>query len=184
MNLERERERLRRQGLLSTLYTAWPLPVGFGLLRASLSGDLPCSAECLERELGYLADRGLVVSTPRHPGGVSQHRLSAAGVDAVEAGEEWDAGRRRQVRMLRLRVLQALDLGRPHPLGLRLIGLALREDTDLDLTEPSLRRAVAYLAAREMAETQGDLTRITAAGVDYLAGEGDACDGIARPAGW
>lgn len=185
INLEHERQRLRRQTLLSVLYAAWPVPVGFGLLRAALPEDTPCSNECLARELDYLSGKGWVLSTARAPGGAaSQHRLTAEGLEEVERGEDWSPDRLRAVRLLRLRVLQALDLGRPHPLGLRLIALALKEDTDLDLTESALRRALAYLVARGLAEAKGDMTRISAQGMDYLSGDGDGAEGIARPPGW
>lgn len=185
-NLEIERARLRREALLSALYASWPQPLGMGLISASLTDDLRCSPEALERDLDYLQSHGQVdLQQPHDEHHATLALLTAGGVDAVEASDRFDTARRRNVRMLRLRVLQALDWGRPQPLGLRLLNRALSQDTDLDTSEPALRRAIAYLLARGMAVSAGqDLARITAAGIDYLAGDGDGIEGVARPVEW
>jgi hypothetical protein len=187
-DMDHERAKLRREHLLHTLYTAWPNPLGSGLLAADLPEDLKCSGDCLDRGLAYLEGRGLLTREPRANGSsVQLHALTATGVDHVESGAEFDTARRRGLRMLRLRVLQALDWGRPQPLGRRLISRALSQDTDLDLTDPSLRRALAYLTAVGAAESgdgQGELYKITPDGIDYLDGDGDGIEGVARPVEW
>jgi len=189
VDLTAARDRLIRAALRQDLYTVWPLPAGAGLLQDSLPADLACNPAELERVLYYLVDRGQVA---RHGAaaalgrstGPGLYRLTVAGIDRVEGDPRFGVERARAVRMLRLRCLQALDLGRPRPMGLQLIGLALSTDADLDLGEPSLRRALTYLAECALAAVTGDAWRITAAGIDYLNGDGDQVVGIARPLGW
>jgi hypothetical protein len=188
MDIEHARAHHRRAAICTALYTIWPRPMGAGLLVDSLTPDLAAAAGTISRDLAYLTDKGEVEVTGTAAGaGATLYRLTAAGVDRVESDEVRDLNAVRAVRLLRLRCLQALSWGGPAPLGLSLISTALAEDTDLDLSEPSLRRALAYLAdpARRLAcETHPGLYRITAAGTDYLEGSGDGIEGVARPSGW
>jgi hypothetical protein len=176
--------RLRQEAILATLYLVWPRPLGPSLLADSLPEDLSASPHELERDLHYLAERGdLILEGPASLDGPPLHRLSLAGVDAAEA--HLPPLQAQPHQMLRLRVLQALDLGRPQPLGERLISLALAEDRDLDLSVPSLRRALRYLQECGLAILKGsDAWAITAPGIDYLSGQGADRPGIARPQGW
>jgi hypothetical protein len=184
VDIQAARAKLARAAIRRALYSVWPKPMGPGLIAEAIPEDLACTGETLERALYYLRDRGHVETAGALPMGGSLYRLSADGVDRVESDADFGADRARGARMLRLRVLQALDLGRPQPMGLSLISIALAEDTDLDLSEPSIRRALAYLADRDLAAPQGEAWRIRGDGIDYLAGDGEGIAGVARPLGW
>jgi hypothetical protein len=178
------RARLRRAAIRRALYAVWPRPLGPGLICESLPADIAPIGDELGRDLYYLSDRGQVQVIP---GGLAPlYRLTADGVDRVERDQAHSLDLARAARMLRLRVLQALNWGGPAPMGASLISVALTEDADLDLSEPSIRRAAYYLVERHLAAVDADglLWRITADGVDYLAGDGDGIEGVARPAGW
>jgi hypothetical protein len=182
-DIDAARAKLRREAIRRALYLVWPRPMGPGLLTDALPADLSTGARDLERAVYYLRDRGEIAEDAGAD--TPLWRLTAAGIEAHEAEPDYGDDARRAVRMLRLRVLQALDLGRPQPMGTRLIGLALADDTDLDLSEPSLRRALRYLSERELAAAAGgEAWRITSGGIDYLASEGDAVAGVARPLSW
>lgn len=187
MDIEQARAKLRRAQVRTILYTVWPRPLGAGLIAESLPADLQGSPDALAQALRYLTDRGHVAcSGSASRDGAALYALTANGVDRVEAGDR-DPGAVRAVRMLRLRVLQALSWGGPAALGLSLIAVALQSDTDLDLSEPSIRRALAYLTdpARALAcESAPGLYRISANGIDYLEGAGLDCVGVARPQDW
>ena len=179
----------RRAAIRHTLYAVWPRPLGPGLIAESLSADVAANPDELNRALAYLVDRGHLVTGGQTSGAapVALFRLTPDGVDKVEADPARDPNSVRTVRMLRLRVLQSLSWGGPAPMGVGLIAVSLTEDTDLDLSEPSIRRALAYLTdpTRHLAaEPQAGLYRITADGTDYLSGEGDGIEGVARPQVW
>lgn len=184
VDIDALRGKARRAAIRRTLYTVYPRPMGAGLIAEALPDDLTAGADELERVLYYLVDKGQVERTGQSGAGPALYRLTAAGVERVEAGDDFGAERVRGVRMLRLRVLQALDLGRPQPMGASLISMALAEDTDLDLSEPAIRRALAYLTEAGLARAQGEAWMITAEGIDYLGGDGEGVAGVARPLGW
>lgn len=176
----------RRASILATLYAVWPRPLGAGMLAESLPADLTGGPEELHRALAYLLDRGCVTPEGQASGrAAALYRLTADGVDRVEAEPGRDPHAVRAVRMLRLRVLQSLSWGGPAPMGGGLISVSLAEDTDLDLSEPSLRRALAYLVERHLAsEPHPGLFRLSADGTDYLAGQGPDLAGVARAQAW
>ena len=180
------RARLRRGAIRRALYAVYPRPLGAGLLAEALPADLAAEGDDLPRALYYLTDRGHIRTHGQAAGGPELYALTAAGVDKVESAPDHSLDLARTARMLRLRVLQALQWGGPAPMGASLISVALAEDADLDLSEPSIRRALAYLVERGLASaaTEGQLWRITADGIDYLAGDGAGYEGVARPAGW
>lgn len=185
VDIQAARGKLTRAAIRRALYSTWPRPMGEGLISESLPEDLACAGVDLARAMYYLRDRGQVALAGAAGTGTELYRLTADGIDRVESDHEFGHERARGARMLRLRCLQALDLGRPQPMGLSLISVALAEDTDLDLSEPSLRRAVAYLCERNLASQHSETTyRITADGIDYLAGDGEGIPGLARPMGW
>lgn len=189
-DIEIARDRLRQAAIRAALYAAWPRPLGAGLISESLPADLSASASELGRTLYYLCDRGDI---QRH-GQTSRlgpadrqplYRLSVAGIDQHEADPQFGTARARAVRLLRLRVLQALEIDRAHPMSTALVSVALASDHDLDLSIPSLRCALTYLVERDLVRQDGeDAYSLSAAGIDYLAGDGDGCPGIARPMGW
>lgn len=189
-DIEIARDRLRQAAILAALYTAWPRPLGAGLIGESLPADLSASASELGRTLYYLCDRGDVQrqgqASPVGPaGGSPLYRLSCHGIDQRESAPDFGPARARAVRMLRLRVLQALEIDRTHPMSTALVSVALASDTDLDLSIPSLRCALTYLVERDLVRAEGeDAYSLSAAGIDYLAGDGDGYPGIARPLGW
>lgn len=206
-DIDKARSHLRRAAIRRALYLVWPRPMGLGLIAEALTDDLSGDPEGLCRDLDYLCARGEISADGAvSHGGPPLYRLTAAGVEAHEAAPDFGPQAARNLRMLRLRVMQALDLGRPQPMGTRLISLSLAEDTDIDLSEPSLRRALRYLAERGLVEAgtcgrggdgarlftpaaacgaDDDVTwRITAAGIDYLASDGAAVAGVALPARW
>lgn len=179
------RAKLRRKQLRRMLYTVYPGTLGAGILAENIDADLQCSPEQLARDLDQLQRKRYIT----HEGaaarrGVPIFRLSADGIDRTEAEDDFDRMSATAQRMLRLRVLQALDWGRPQPIGLRLIAVQLAEDTDLDLSEPSLGRALAYLGERGLAAPVNGAWSITGAGIDYLLGEGDRQPGIANAYAW
>lgn len=182
-DIDAVRAKLRRQAIRGALYMIWPRPMGPGLLEEAIPADLQSSQHDLRRAVDYLRLRGEI---QEHKGADTPlWSLTAAGLEAHEASDAVSDDTRRGVRMLRLRVLQALDLGRPRPMGTRLIALALADDADLDLSELGLRRTLRYLAEVDLAETAGEEAwGITAAGIDYLAGDGEAVGGVARPIDW
>jgi hypothetical protein len=183
--IDEARARLRRAAIRQALYTAWPQPMGPGLIAEALPDDLKATPDELGRALYYLCDRSHV--TPCGASGpIVLYRLAPDGVDKVEGDVRADVSRVHAVRMLRLRVLQALSWGGPAPMGISLIGAALSSDTDLDLSERSIKRALAYLVERGLSVVNADsnLWRIHAAGTDYLGGDGPDIPGVARPVGW
>lgn len=183
--LDQARARARRAAIRRTLYAAYPQPVGLGLLRAALPDDLAASAEDVADALYYLHDREHVAAAGAATGAAATlWRLTADGCLKVEAADDYSPDRANRVRMLRTRVLQALDWSGRAGAGPQLIGTTLREDTDLDLSLHSITRALAYLTERGRAVAEGSVWRITADGLDYLAGEGQDDEGIARPTGW
>lgn len=191
MDIDMARAKLRRAAIRRALYAAYPRPLGAGLIGQNLPLDLAASADELARAMAYLLDRQSVACAGAAAAdGPALWRLTADGVDRVEeamAGSDrpGEIVSVRSVRMLRLRCLQALSWGGPAPMGVPLISAALAEDTDLDLSEPSIKRALAYLSERRLAvPVHESLWRIAANGTDYLAGEGDRISGVARPTGW
>jgi hypothetical protein len=184
------RNKSRRTAILHILYQVWPRPLGAGMIAESLTPDVCGDADEVRRALHYLRERCLAEPTGHVSAGATAiYRLTAAGVDAVESDPSADLARTRWHRMLRLRVLQALDWGGLRPMPVALISTALAEDTDLDLSEPSVRRALAYLVERELAadcaaDGHPDMWRILPDGTDYLAGDGDGIEGVARPQVW
>lgn len=185
VDIQAARAKLTRAAVRRALYTVWPRPMGAGLIGEALPEDLACSGVDLSRVMYYLKDRGYVAIVGAVASGTELYRLTVDGIDRVEDDPEFGHERARGARMLRLRCLQALDLGRPQPMGLSLISIALTEDTDLDLSEPSIRRALAYLCDRGLASQSGETAyRITADGIDYLGGDGEGIQGLARPMGW
>lgn len=184
VDIEAARAKLLRAAIRRALYSVWPRPLGAGLIMEAIPDDLICPRECIDRALYYLVDKG-TCEPMGHAGATPLYRLTPDGVDRVESDETYGLDRARLVRMLRLRCLQALDLGRPQPMGLSLISISLAQDTDLDLSEPSIRRALAYLGARNLATAAGETAyRITAEGIDYLSGDGGNMAGVARPFQW
>ncbi|CAK0766002.1 hypothetical protein CCP3SC15_330007 [Gammaproteobacteria bacterium] len=182
MDLELERQKLRRAAIRSVLYSVYPSPMGEGLIFSSIGRDLTPTHHNLREALIYLRDRKQVNITRR--GGISIVGLSADGLDRVESSEDFNPARARQSRMLRLRVLQALSWGGSELMGNALIRAALREDTDLDLSDPALERSLAYLEARGLCAREENLSRILPDGTDYLAGEGADITGVTRPTDW
>ena len=89
-------------------------------------------------------------------------------------------------RLQRLRVLQALNLNRPDPLGDGLIKSLLKDDVDLAFTQGNIRNSIDYLEMRQFVKIlsrRDDVWTvcITADGVDYLDGLGEDVEGVARP---
>lgn len=186
VDIDALRTAARRSAIRRALYTAYPRPLGAGLIGEALPDDTAACPEAVERTLFYLLDKGHLARAGQvGGGGPTLYRLTAAGCEAVESDPDFGSERARGVRMLRLRVLQALDLGRPGPMGPGLISMALAEDADLDLSDPAIRRALAYLAEQGLVRTVGEASHtITAAGIDYLVGDGGQIAGVARPLGW
>jgi len=180
------RAKQRQQSIPRLLYQVWPKPLGLTLIAEALAPDEACSVDDLARALAYLHDRGLIRSQPERAHAAPIYCLTADGVDAVEtAAAQTDPTRTHHTRMLRLRVLQALSWGAPAPMGEGLISTALATDTDLDLSGPSIRRALTYLVERHLAVDRGaGMFGLTADGTDYLAGDGAGVAGIARPVDW
>ena len=179
------RARLRRAAIRRALYTVYPRPLGLGLIADALPADLTPVGDELPRAIYYLTDRRHVVEHGHPHSEPRLYRLTADGVDKVESSQDQSLDLARAARMLRLRVLQALSWGGPAPMGPSLISVALAEDADLDLSEPSIRRALAYLEERELVAVASEgMWRITADGMDYLAGDGAGIAGVARPTGW
>jgi hypothetical protein len=185
VDIETARAQARRGQIRRTLYTVYPRPLGVGLICEDMPADLATTPTELSRPLYYLIDEGQI----QHHGAqghVDLYRLTAAGCDRVEAdAEHFGLDRARIVRMLRLRVLQTLDLSRTQPMGLALLGMGMSEDTDLDLSPTSIKRALAYLCEIGLVAAEpGDVWRITAAGIDYLEGDGKKHPGVADPLDW
>lgn len=182
------RAKERRLALLRSLYTVYPRPLSCATLADALSADLRCDRATLERAMHYLGEKGYVADAgAAAAGGPTLHVLTPAGVERVERDPLFGAPRARAVRMLRLRTLQMLNLGRPDPMGVRLIGLSLASDVDLDVSEPSLRRALAYLAGHRLVrEEPGDVWAVTAGGIDLAEGDETAprVEGVAEPVDW
>lgn len=182
--------RARRDAVLRIFYSVWPAELGAGLVAQGLTPDLAGTPAELAAALAYLRQRGHIEHIGHAAGsGPAIDRLTADGVDAVESAPDADPTRVRGLRMLRLRVLQALTWGGERPLAEALIAAALAEDADLDLTAPSLHRACTYLAARGLVEpvdapSGPRLWRILPDGIDYLEGTGDGIPGVARPLAW
>jgi len=89
-------------------------------------------------------------------------------------------------RLRRLRILQALQMNRPNPMGDGLIGQVLKQDVDLEFTQSSIRKGLEYLEGRGLVTivSQSDerwVVRISADGIDYLDGHGADIPGVARP---
>ena len=188
-DLEILRGKLRRHAIRKALYAAYPMPLGTGLIRESLPEDVAADGKTVENALYYLRDRGQVELVGAASGTVL-NQLTPAGIDRVESDDRYGPERAANVRMLRLRVLAALDLSRDQPMGLRLLSLALASDKDLDISEPSLLRALAYLShpsvglASLAGKDAATTARITADGIDYVTGDGQGYPGIALPLGW
>lgn len=190
VDIDTLRSKARRAAVLFILYQVYPRALGAGLIYEALTPDVTGDPDEVRRALAYLCDRHQVIAAGRaSDGGPPLYRLTVAGVDAVEALPDADLTRVRALRLLRLRILQALDWGGARPMPVSLIAAALADDTDLDLSEPAVRRALAYLTEHELAsdghaEGHPDLWRILPGGTDYLAGEGDGIEGVARPTVW
>lgn len=188
--------RARRAYLRAQLYDAYPAPVGAGLLFESLPQDLACTQAEFLNTMFYLEGRGHVARAGQARGSVPLWTITPAGIHKREAAEDFNPYQRERVRMLRLRLLQGLapEVTGRRPLGLRLIACYLETDTDLDVGNRSLLRALHYLAEPAAADLpaliridgSGDDTKaiITADGIDYLAGPAHPREGIARPTDW
>lgn len=90
---------------------------------------------------------------------------------------------RREV--LRWRILQTLDVGRPYPVSEDII-LATVVGDDMPLTSRELRRELDYLEDRKLVEITGKdspnwSTELTRYGVDLVEYTIDCDPGIARP---
>lgn len=172
---------MRRDAILTALYASYPQPQGIALLNAAMGKELHPSATNTERALGYLADRHWVTVSETRPHRLT--RLTPLGIDHIETRDDYNPADLAASRLLRLRILQALDWGRPQPLTIPLIQRALKEDDDLDLTTSSIMRAIRYLHDSGLAEelSEGQRARIKADGIDYLASEGPDRPGIMRP---
>lgn len=178
MDIEKERGRLRRQAALAIIYDVYPAPMGEGLIAKLMGDDLQANRTNLRRAVDYLAKRGLVDID--NQSGTWLARITPDGIDVREA--VMPAVQREQLRLLRLRVLQALDWGRPQRIGTNLIRRALLADEDLDLDDHNIRRAISYLAGRNMAShDEHYISGILPDGVDYIADDGEDCPGIRRP---
>ena len=152
MDMNKEMGGLRRDAILRGLYQEYPQPLGNALLQSVVGADLRPNAHNIDRAVDYLADRGCVQVAERRPHRIT--RLTPSGVDAVESGAGFSPADRERRRLLRLRVLQSLDFGRPQPLTIPLIQRTLKEDDDLDLTVSSIKRALCYLQDSGMAENR------------------------------
>lgn len=188
INLEYEREVMRRDAVITALYESYPGDKGMGLILAGLADrpDLALNHDVLRAVLDYERDRGHVITRSLPPKNVLIARLTVAGIDAVEAQQDFDTERRHRNRMLRLRLMTALQLvaGSQSPwLGEKLMRAYLVQDTDLDLTHPNVPRALAYLSELHLIELQIEhqLARLLPDGIDYLDGVGADRPGIARP---
>lgn len=93
----------------------------------------------------------------------------------------------KRTALQRLRVLQALQGQFPSPVTNRTLANAFREsDSDLDLTDATVARCMAYLGDHKLVvvESQGGITaaRCHANGLDFLEGNGSLdYPGIAKP---
>lgn len=190
VDIDTLRSKARRAAVLTILYQVYPRALGAGLIYEGLTPDVSGDPDEVRRALAYLVDRHQVTAAGRaSDGGPPLYRLTVTGVDTVESQPEANLSRVRATRLLRLRILQALDWGGARPMPVSLIAAALAGDTDLDLAEPSIRRALAYLTEHELAtdgraEGHPDLWRILPGGTDYLAGDGEGIEGVARPTVW
>ena len=87
--------------------------------------------------------------------------------------------------ILRWRVLQTLQVGRPYPVGEDVI-LATVGGEDMPITPHNVRRSLDYLATRDLVKISGRETGVWSAtltryGIDFVDYTIDAEPGIARP---
>lgn len=183
MTIEQELAELRREVVLQALYDCYPDERGILLILGGIDRpDLNLNHETVRQALQYETDRRHIAS--RQTGqGILMARLLPDGVDVVEALPAFNPLQRDRLRMLRLRLLSAMNALPTDWLSERLIRAYLREDLDLDLTHPNIPRAQSYLAQRGMIEMDSarQLARILPDGIDYLNGAGQTLVGIARP---
>ena len=184
IDLTRARAELRRQALLEGLYVVWPKSLGTGQLVDGVPDDVATTVDDAAVDLHYLQDGELITVQTHHSRSVDILRLTAAGVDAVESARDFGVTRSRGLRMLRLRVLQALKWAAPGVARPVLLARALEDDTDLDLSTPSVERALAYLCEQQLAKESDGFYRITRAGIDYLEADQETAEqvlGVATP---
>lgn len=173
-----------RWNIAHALYEAYPRPVGETLLLGALGhlADAPITLETLHRDLEYLKGHGRLRVTIKD--GVWLARLTPTGIDWIESETRQNRRRIDMLRMLRMRILQALDALRLRSMTEKSIEIYLRDDEDLDPTPERIHAACCYLVDLGMAawtqEAEIGILRITSVGVDYLEGSGDNRIGIKR----
>jgi hypothetical protein len=183
--LDHELQMLRREAILQVLYDFYPLEQSVSLILGAIAPDRPdlqLDYEATRRAIIYEGDLGhLLYRTNTHA--VMLARLLPDGVEMMEAMPTFDPLRREQLRMLRLRVLCALNALQGQLLTERLVRAYLRDDTDLDLSHPNLPRAQHYLAQRGLIQFDSNrgLARILPPGIDYLVNPNACIASIARP---
>lgn len=86
---------------------------------------------------------------------------------------------------LRWRIIQALNVGRPYPVGEDVL-MRTVSGPDMPISPRELRRELDYLEARDLVAVEGKQTpswasRLTRHGIDIAEYTIDAHPGIARP---
>lgn len=174
-----------RAVMLKALYQTYPAPMGESLLLDAVAhtGGTRVPLDSLRQGLKYLEGHGRIQLAERQD--VWLARIIPSGVDFVESDVHFPALEAARRRLLRLRVLQALNALPLRAVHENLVRKYLRDDADLDIGEASIHRALSYLVDVGMAEWQytadDRVARIASSGIDYLEGEGTDCLGVKRP---
>jgi DNA-binding transcriptional ArsR family regulator len=186
-------ENERRHQILQALYQVYPAPLaGASLLNLLNRTSQPRLEQIqLQQSLTYLADSGQLSLDHAQDPWIA--RLTAAGIDGVEAADGFDLATREQQRKLRLRVLMMLAIEPHQPKSETLLLSMLADEAGLPISRDSIHRALAYLAGHGLvrlarmpmgpsAMTPQTTARINPSGSDYLLGGGAELPGVARPA--
>ena len=158
-----------------------------------MRAGLDTSRTELTRDLHYLEGKGFV-TLKRRGNGQLRACLTADGVDVVEytsAGvtglarpEGGETDEHRQLREARWRIVQVLGIGMPHLTTERTL-LRSINDEEVSLSEPALRRELAYLSERMLVETDESAdvwrARLTPLGVDVVEYAAAAPASVSRP---
>jgi hypothetical protein len=174
--------RADRAAVLRALYEVYPRPLGESLLIDELarSQRVVLTAEAMHRALDYLEGAGRIIFLQRQLAWIV--KISPVGIDWIESDEHFDAKVADQMRMLRLRTLQALRALQLRPMAEDMIAKYLVQDEDLMPTPERIHRACAYLTDIGFAAwAGGNILRITYQGIDYLEGANEDILGIRRP---
>lgn len=173
-----------RAEILRVLYLAYPKPLGETLLSEMLSQGLGkrVGLELIHQAVSYLEGHGRTAITAREDFWLA--KITPAGIDFYESEPTYSAVEAAKHRLLRLRVLQALNVLALRAVHEKLILKYLHDDVDLDNSPPMIHRSLTYLVDVGFADWQAgpdsEIARITSHGIDYLEGAGDDILGVKR----